>query len=783
MSLVGRLVGPYRILDALGEGGMGEVFLAEDTRLRRPVALKMLARRGREDVSSCERLAREARVASRLNHPGIAVVYETGTLEIDADTRAYIAMEYVAGESLQERLKHGPLAPEEALDLTLQLADALEEAHRTGVVHRDIKPGNVVLDGRRRAKLLDFGLASYTPTRDGDATWRGPEGVLPPGALAGTLAYMAPEQARGRSADARADVFGLGALLYELLAGHAPFRGESAVDVLDALLNAPPPPIAHAPGAPPLARALETVARRMLAKEPGDRYPGMAAVREALRAADGHQAEAAATPPPIAGVPAFANLTRRAEDDWIGTALAEAVAGGLRSLPGLEVVSRERLQEARRRLDLKADARIEEEAAGCLTRELGARWLVLGEFQRVADAIRIDARVVEGGAGTTVHARVDGTLSGIFAAQDQLVETLSRGLRGQLGDPALSEGAETRVVEAYEAFTRGVVNLRAQTRESLDRAIAFFEQALALDPGYFQAHVRLGVALDLKASALGGVELHRRAIASIRRALELKPENGEAWRELAGSQLSLGQDAEALASAQRSVELDPSNAATHAMLARARFIGFGEFEAAADGFDRALELNPEAGWYALMLSLCAALLGQLDRAEAAARRALVLQEGFLSGRQGLALVGAFVRLGQVAALQGRPLDAVELFRREEEFVLRVGHALAERILIEIRYRIGAALLQAERAEEGRRELLAAVALHEERLRLGADDPFTRFYAACARALLGDEDGAAGDLERALEARRAYVLRRARSQPELARILSGARLRGWLEAAS
>jgi tetratricopeptide (TPR) repeat protein/TolB-like protein len=478
----------------------------------------------------------------------------------------------------------------------------------------------------------------------------------------------------------------------------------------------------------------------------------------------------------------FANLTRRPEDDWIGTAIAEAVAAGLRQVTGLSVVSRDRIESTRRRLAVPEDALLETQAAR-LAPEIEARWMVLGDFQRVGESVRISARVVETGSSDATQSRVDGTLSGIFDAQDRLVAELCRGLRVRLGDPALGQGDETRSVAAYEAFTRGVVNLRAQTRESLDRAIAFFEQALALDPSYLDAHVQLGVALDLKASFLGGRELQHRAIASIRRALELRPDHAKAWRELASCQLSSGtSDDEAVVSAQRAVELDPRDAATHAMLARARFIGFARFEEAADGFARALELNPEAGWYALQLSLCAALLGQLDRAETAARNALVLQEGFLSGRQGLALVGAFVRLGQVALLRGRPLDAVELYRREEEFVRRVGHALGERIMIEIRYRIGSALVAARRDEEGRRELRAAVDLHEERLRLGADDPFTRYYAACARGSLGDVDGAVADLEYALERRRAYVLRRARGEPELAAALAHPRLAG-LEVAS
>jgi len=741
--MVGRVVGHYRIIDRLGEGGMGEVFLAEDSRLRRPVALKMLASRRREDPAGCERLAREARVASLLNHPGIAVVYDTGTLEVEGDRRAFIAMEYVAGESLKARLQRGPLAPEEAAGLALQIADALEEAHARGVVHRDIKPANVVLDGRLRPKLLDFGLASYTPVADGEDTWSGPDSVLPPGTLAGTVAYMAPEQARGRSVDARADVFGLGVVLYELLAGRPPFSGASAIDVLDAVLNAPPPPIDHGRDAPPLARALEEVARQMLAKDPRDRLPDMVRVKQALERAAGRHSLPRGRAAPSAAVLPFANLTRNTEDDWLGTGLAETVASALGQIPGLSLVSRERVREALGKLGLPETPGVQ--GAPRLGRELGARWIVCGDYQRVAESIRIAARLVESESGAvTQAANVDGTMAGIFTAQDEVVSAVARGLRLQLASGGAHEGEETHVVEAYEAYTKGIVNLRTQTRESLDRAISFFERAIALDPSYADAHLRLASAIGLKGSFLGDPVLQRRAMAAVRRALELRPSHAEAWRELADAQLSMGGlDREALASARRAVELDPENAAAQAILARVLFIGFGEFEQAVESFARAIALNPEAGWYALQLAHCALLIGQLDRAEQHARHALILQEGFLSG--------------------------VELYRREEEFVRRVSHALAERIIIEIRYRIGSALLAAGQRDRGLPELSAAVASQEERVRLGADDPFTRYYSACARALLGDAEGAAADLERAIEKRRAYVLRRLRSEPDLATV--------------
>jgi TolB-like protein/predicted Ser/Thr protein kinase len=454
-SLVGRLVGHYRIIDRLGEGGMGEVFLAEDARLRRPVALKMLGRRTREDPAGCERLAREARVASLLNHPGIAVVYETGTLEVDGDRRAFIAMEYVAGESLKARLQRGPVEPGEAAGLALQVADALEEAHARGVVHRDIKPANVVLDGRRRPKLLDFGLASYTPVADGEETWSGPESLLPPGALAGTVAYMAPEQARGRSVDARADVFGLGVLLYELLAGHPPFSGSSAVDVLDAVLNAPPPPIDHSKDAPALARALEAVARQMLAKDPGDRLADMGHVKRALLEATGDLSLQRGRPAPSVAVLPFANLTRSAEDDWLGTGLAETVASALGQIRGLAVISRDRVRESLGKLGLPDD--IGAQDAPRLGRELSARWIVCGDYQRVGQSVRIAARVVESESGSvTQAAQVDHGGNLLRPGPDRI-----RGHQGAPGAPGIGCRARGR----GDPGRRGLRGLHARNRQ------------------------------------------------------------------------------------------------------------------------------------------------------------------------------------------------------------------------------------------------------------------------------------------------------------------------------
>src|SRR3990172_6744147 len=228
--MLGETIGHYRLTDRLGAGAMGEVYLAEDTRLHRPVALKMLPVDAGGDEAAAARLVREARVASALTHPNIAVIYEIGEVEREGRRHGFIAMEYVPGRTLAQIASERQLEVGEILEIAHQIADALAEAHERGVVHRDIKPGNVMLTDRGFVKARDFGPAKYAPAGSEEtATWSGTHRLLePPGAVMGTLAYMSPEQARGGIVDERSDVFSLGVLLYELLEGRRPFTGSNS---------------------------------------------------------------------------------------------------------------------------------------------------------------------------------------------------------------------------------------------------------------------------------------------------------------------------------------------------------------------------------------------------------------------------------------------------------------------------------------------------------------------------------------------------------------------------
>ena len=351
---------------------MGEVFRAEDLKLRRPVALKLL--RGAEDQEG--RLLREARFASQLNHPNIAVVYDVDTVEREGRKQSFIAMEYVEGRTLSALLKERAPGVPETVEIVLQVADALAAAHARGVVHRDVKPGNVMVDERGRVKVLDFGLAAFRPVPgDGSETWS-PIGADPtrstPGSVLGTVAYMSPEQALGRDVDPRTDVFSLGVLLWELLAGRRPFEGANTVAAIDALIHAEPPSLTRLNPAVP--RELEALTLKMLAKD-RERRATMRDVARELSALAGGSPQAAApstsaTPAESAiAVLAFTNITRNPEDNWLATGIMETVTADLKNVPGLSVIGCERVCEVEKRLTGETSQARASSRSGS-----GARW-------------------------------------------------------------------------------------------------------------------------------------------------------------------------------------------------------------------------------------------------------------------------------------------------------------------------------------------------------------------------------------------------------------------------
>ena len=781
--LTGATLQHYRIFERLGSGGMGDVYRAEDLRLRRIVALKFL-RAGDDAGEGTARLLAEARAASALSHPHIAVVYEIGQAEHASQPLDYIAMEYVEGRTLAAMAAAGPLDLDLVLDIFKQIAHALAEAERLGIVHRDLKPANVMVTAAGRVKVLDFGVAQRRRRPDltaGDPTQTADAPDVA-GGFAGTAAYAAPEQLTGRAVDVRADLFSLGVMLYELVCGRRPFPGVNAAQILEAILTGEPPPFpdSHRDARLP---ALERLVRHLLARDRDDRLAssvGLRAALEAIRTAGGGPATVADDSRSVA-IAGFVNISRSADDDWLGTGITETLTADAAQLESVTVVPRERLAAALKTLRPDADEPDERRFLRA-ARALRARWVVTGGFQRSGDAVRVTASLTDIASGELVGTnRVDGSVTAIFELQDRLVRALAGSLRAAISPSTSSP--ETAVVGAYEAFSRGLINRRAESFESLDRAVILFERAVALDPAYARAHIELGAAYGTKADYLSMPELNERALPSLKRAIELQPGSGRAWRELGSTLLALGQVEEAKAALHRALAIDGEAAGALGAMGRALFIGEARFREATEWFERALARDANAGWYSLQLAHCAALLRDFDRGERAAARAMELQENFLSGREGLFIAGGYMRAGHLAALQERHAQAVDFFQREIDFLVRTEHPLRHRILIEINARLGASLQRLGDARRAEALFDVAMTSFERRVRLGADDPFTRYYAAAIHALRGDAEPALAYLERALAQQPVFTAARAVIEPEFETLRGDPRFQRLVQAAA
>jgi serine/threonine protein kinase/tetratricopeptide (TPR) repeat protein len=744
-ALTGTTILQYRIGPRLGSGGMGEVYVADDRRLGRQVALKFLPPDRRRDADSRARLFREAQAASLLQSPHIAVTYDL----VEHDEAMFIAMEYVDGELISERVARGPLPVAESLDIAAQVAEALDEAHGRGVTHRDIKSANLIQTRRGLVKVLDFGLAKMEIPSSVEATLQTQPEILvtAPGMVMGTIAYMAPEQLRGDAVDHRVDLWALGVVLYEMLTGALPFRGNTLAAVFDQILRQEPAAPTQINPAIPLD--VEHVVRRALQKAPVSRYNAARDMYNALRHAARRLETGASTTDvrPVhvetgertIAVLTFANVTGDAADDWIGTGIAETVTADLKNVRDVTVIGRAQVFEQLKNVSAET-GRTGDSLAIEIGRRLGAWWVVSGAYQRIGDRIRITAQLVEVLNGTLLRTvKIDGQVGEIFELQDRIVFDLSRSLNVKLekAEADAIERDETSSVEAFEAYSRGVLNMRSAGRDAMDRAIALFERAVQLDPKYASAWAALGGAYTLKGGFLGMPSLLEKAIEPLRRALGLNPSlvNAHVWL---GSALSgLGKLDEGLASLQTAVTIEPENADAHQTLARALWLTKGMVADGIVELRKALALNPEAGYTYLQLSMLEALSGNLDAAEESARQAIELQERAMSGTEGLMIVGAHSRLGYVHYLRGDYDAAYAEFRRELEWVSTSDHSLRERTVIELHQKLSAVhYARGEEAEAFRFGDLAIQA-HARRVAAGADDPATRYYIAAIYARRGD----------------------------------------------
>ena len=439
----GTRLGAYEIVGPRGAGGMGEVYRARDTRLDRQVAVKLMRAPVAADPAQRERFEREARAVSSLAHPNVCTLFDVG----EHEGFPFLVMELLDGETLAGRLARGPLDAAEALRVARDLASALAAAHRRGIVHRDVKPANLVLT-EHGAKLLDFGLAKGRgePAAFSDAATLA---HTSPGMVVGTLAYMSPEQLEGAPVDARTDVYAFGVTLYEACAGRRPFTVGIAAEHTLAAPRGTPPAASDAPGFP---HGLGMIVDRCLQRDPARRFASGESLHAALLEERPPELSAAAAALPTVGVLDFYNITADPAHEWLATGIAETLTADLGRLPALAVAGRDRVVRAFGRGGGE-HAVIAETARG-----LGLDLVVTGGYQLLGRAVRITATLVNVASGDVAGSiKVDGPLDDVFRLQDELVAGLARAARAEVPVAATAPPPATTGpgVQAFELFARG----------------------------------------------------------------------------------------------------------------------------------------------------------------------------------------------------------------------------------------------------------------------------------------------------------------------------------------
>ena len=771
--MIGTTVSHYKILEQIGQGGMGVVYKAHDTKLDRIVALKFLPPHASHDAA---RFQQEAKAAAALNHPNICTIYEID----ESEEQTYISFEYIEGETLKDTMSGGALAIERAVDIAVQICEGLKEAHERGIVHRDIKPANIMITAKDRVKIMDFGLAKTRTASDATRE----------GTTLGTVAYMSPEQARGQAVDPRTDIWSLGVLLFEMLAGERPFKGDYEQAVIYSILNEPVSPVhelrKEIPA--PVSRAV----CKCLQKDPDSRFQNIEAVASSLlqRAGEPLKDYKAAAPRSkkrsltLWGIPiillillavlmrAFGlfpggvvsenydsiavlplqNLSGNPEQDYFADGMTEALITELSKIKKLNVISRTsvmRYKETTKSLPQ-------------IGRELGVDAIVEGSALLAGDQVRITAQLVDARKDRHLWANnYQREFKQVLNLQQEVALAIANEIRISLSPGEMTRLTREQEIDplAQEYYLKGKYYIAQTSREASLQALDYFSKALEIDSNYAPALAGIAYAYD-NLTALGYFD------------------DAKGWPLVKKY-------------AQKALRLDPTLAEAHTMLADVKYIMEWDWKGAEAAFKRAIELNPSYSnahsWYAVYLLT----MRRFEEALGEAERSVLLDPYYAGAHINYAYVSYIAGgnehtrkvierawemnvdypvldylSGFIELRESKQRDGMEKIRRALETYARTDQD-SSRI-----YRIQSSVYYYTRDADSAKKLL------EKLLRSGTIDPTLEEALVRLYTTLGDYDAAFGWLEHAFQKHRHFLsglpytpeLKPLRSDPRYASLL-------------
>jgi eukaryotic-like serine/threonine-protein kinase len=759
--VIGQTFSHYHIREKLGQGGMGVVYRAEDSRLGRTVALKFLSEELSSDPRAVERFQREARAASALNHPHICAIYDVG----EHAGRHFMAMELLEGAPLQQLIAGGALPHDRVLELGAELADALEAAHGKGIIHRDIKPANIFVTDRGHAKLLDFGLARPPLDREGRTAGPTHEPLTDPGAVMGTLAYMSPEQVRGETLDSRTDLFSLGCVLYEITTGRPAFTGSTPGTIHEAILNRAPVPVGRVnPESPP---RLEEVVNKALEKDPRLRYQHASELRADLQRLKRDSDSGSTAPQRTAAAPTgvsgwrqrgpliaaaiavvallaagmwlsglrskgeainsvavlpFVNSSGDADGDYLSDGITESLIANLSQVRSLHVTARSTVFRYKGK-------EIDPQKIG---KDLRVGAVLSGRLLQRDGTLVVRTELMDVTNGTQLWGgQYNRKVADVFALQDELSKEISERLRLRLTDDEKLRLTKryTDNAEAYQLYLKGLFYWNKRSPEGLQRAIEYFSRAVETDPGYALAFA--GLADSYNSMSFFNIVPPRAAMpkakAAAARALEIDNTLAEAHISLAYASFTFDWDwPTAVSHYDRALALNREAVNNHSYYPFYLTVA-GRSEEAIAVAKRQVDRDPVSAAFSHTLAVQLALARHVDEAIAECRRTIDLDPGFAV---------AYDVLGGVLASKGLYSEAVP--EMEKAAALSRGAAMSLANLGNVRARMG-------QRDEARRILQQL-----------ADTVKERYTPALAFAMvhvgLGENDQALNWLAKAYEER-------------------------------